>query len=125
MKYKQHSSNQTGSSTKENCKVTKTAMLFIDMITHSKQEKKFVKSHGRSIILFTSKAAQWRNLPYTLRQPPSLGLIDLQIVKIKKQIKQRMKTWWQSKKRNEEMNEKEVGNNNGKTQMPPTNSEKK
>lgn len=99
MKYKQHWSNQTGSSTKENCKVTKTETLFIDMITHSKQEKK-IKSHGRRIILFTSKVSSLCSLPYTLRQRPSLGLTDLQIVKIKKQIKQRMKTWQQSKKRN-------------------------
>jgi len=38
MKYKQHSGNQAGNSTKEKCKVTRIAMLFIDMITHPKQK---------------------------------------------------------------------------------------
>lgn len=43
MKYKQHSGDQTGNSTKEKHKVTRTVMSFIDMITHSKIEKNPVK----------------------------------------------------------------------------------
>lgn len=39
MKYKQHSGDQTGNFAKEKHKVTRSVMLFIDMIIHSKQEK--------------------------------------------------------------------------------------